>query len=55
MMIAHNIDSLSWKILSFFGRQLEGKDNIHNIFDPVGLKLLTRLRLGLSQLRWKQK
>ena len=35
------------RLLSFIR---PNQSNIYNIFDPIGLKLLTRLRLGLSHL-----
>ena len=44
----------SESILLFKSRLLSfirpNQSNIYNIFDPIGLKLLTRLRLGLSHL-----
>ena len=35
------------RLLSLIG---PSQSNVYNIFDPIGLKLLTRLRLGLSHL-----
>ena len=42
-----SIDVFKSRLLSFI-RPIE--NNVYNIFDPVGLKFLTRLRLGFSHL-----
>ena len=44
---SESISIFKSKLLSFT-RPL--KSNVYNIFDPIGLKLLTRLRLGFSHL-----
>ena len=45
--ISESISIFKSRLLSFI-RLLES--NVYNIFDPIGLKLLTRLRLGFSYL-----
>ena len=44
---SESISSFKSKLLSFI---LPVQSNVYNIFDPQGLKLLTRLRLGFSHL-----
>ena len=44
---SESISIFKSRLLSFI-RLLES--NVHNIFDPIGLKFLTRLRLGSSHL-----
>ena len=44
---SESISILKSRLLSFI-RPLE--NNVYNIFDPIGLKFLTRLRLGFSHL-----
>ena len=44
---SESISLFKSRLLSFIR---PNQSNIYNIFDPIGLKLLTRLRLGLSHL-----
>ena len=47
MRNSESISLFKSRLLSFIR---PNQSNIFNVFDPIGLKLLTRLRLGLSHL-----